>query len=130
MAAAFLVGSAARSQESGSTGKENTGHYVPWIEARAGALRHNAAAISAATGGRKIVAVVKTNGYGLGDVAVATVLQPKKRNDRLAGVISCPRAAGSARSQTRRMQINESATAHLVLRFINPNALHRRGPRC
>ena len=74
MAAALLVGSPASSRDSELAGKTDTGHYIPWIEARADALRHNASVISAATGGRQIVAVVKTNGYGLGDVAVAKAL--------------------------------------------------------
>ncbi|MEM9386629.1 MAG: alanine racemase [Pseudomonadota bacterium] len=76
LAATLLVGSRARSgpQEAASTAETNTGHYIPWIEARAEALKHNASVISEATGGRQIVAVVKTNGYGLGDVAVAKVL--------------------------------------------------------
>ncbi|MEM7676250.1 MAG: alanine racemase [Myxococcota bacterium] len=48
--------------------------YLPWIEVRADAIRNNASVISAATGGRRVVPVVKTNGYGLGDVQVARAL--------------------------------------------------------
>ena len=54
--------------------EQPTDRYLPWLEVRADALRHNASAISAATGGRQVVAVVKTNGYGLGDVEVAKAL--------------------------------------------------------
>jgi alanine racemase len=53
---------------------DSTKGFTPWIEVSPSALVHNADEISQSLGGRKIVAVVKTNGYGLGDVTVARSL--------------------------------------------------------
>ncbi len=74
LASPVLLGTAGAACRPTPAGEPPTDHYLPWIEARADALRHNASVISAATGGRRVVAVVKTNGYGLGDVEVAKAL--------------------------------------------------------
>jgi alanine racemase len=46
----------------------------PWIEIDRGAFRHNVREASRLAGGRPILAVVKNNGYGLGDQTVGPLL--------------------------------------------------------
>jgi len=48
--------------------------FDPWVEIDAAALRHNVAEASRLAGGRPILAVVKNNGYGLGDLTVGPLL--------------------------------------------------------
>jgi alanine racemase len=48
--------------------------YDPWLEIDADAFRHNAREVSRLAGGRPILAVVKNNGYGLGDTLVGPLL--------------------------------------------------------
>ena len=48
----------------------------PWVEVHAQNLRHNVAEIHRRVGGRPILAVIKNNGYGLGVVHVARLLEP------------------------------------------------------
>jgi len=48
--------------------------YDPWLEIESDALRHNVSEVSRLAGGRPILAVVKNNGYGLGDTLVAPLL--------------------------------------------------------
>ncbi|MEM1396175.1 MAG: hypothetical protein AAGH38_01855, partial [Pseudomonadota bacterium] len=62
VASPLLVSTPTKASAQKPTIADDTGHFVPWIEARADALRHNASVISEATEGRKIVAVIKTNG--------------------------------------------------------------------
>jgi alanine racemase len=50
--------------------------FDPWVEVHAGHLRENVAEIARRAGGRPILAVIKNNGYGLGVVNVARVLEP------------------------------------------------------
>ncbi len=49
--------------------------FEPWIEVDPSALRTNVAVLSKQAGGRPITAVIKNNGYGLGLVEVARVLE-------------------------------------------------------
>ncbi|MEM1142175.1 MAG: alanine racemase [Pseudomonadota bacterium] len=74
LASTLLLGTPSASGATEVIGETDTGYFLPWVETRTEALRHNASVISAATGGRQIVAVVKTNGYGIGDIAVAQSL--------------------------------------------------------
>ena len=46
----------------------------PWLELSKSAYTHNARAISAVSGGKPILAVLKNNAYGLGVVEVGTIL--------------------------------------------------------
>ncbi|MGH9204299.1 MAG: alanine racemase, partial [Vicinamibacterales bacterium] len=48
--------------------------YDPWLEIDAEAFRHNVREVSRLAGGRPILAVVKNNGYGLGDTLVGPLL--------------------------------------------------------
>lgn len=50
--------------------------FDPWVEVHSDNLRHNVAEISRRVNGRPILAVIKNNGYGLGLVNVARVLEP------------------------------------------------------
>lgn len=49
--------------------------FDPWVEVNPVHLRHNVAEIRRLAGGRPILAVIKNNGYGLGVVNVARVLE-------------------------------------------------------
>ncbi len=46
----------------------------PWLELSKSAYLHNAAQISKMAGGKPVIAVLKNNAYGLGDVQVAKIL--------------------------------------------------------
>src|SRR5262245_44369352 len=52
--------------------------YDPWIEIRSDHIRHNAAEIHRRVNSRPILAVIKNNGYGLGVINVARLLEPLK----------------------------------------------------
>ena len=52
--------------------------FDPWIEIHAGNLRHNVAQIARRAGSRPILAVIKNNGYGMGVVNVAKLLDPQE----------------------------------------------------
>lgn len=49
--------------------------FDPWVEIRRDHLLHNVAEISRRVGSRPILAVIKNNGYGLGVVNVARILE-------------------------------------------------------
>ena len=51
--------------------------FVPWVEIHAENLRHNVAEISRRVSARPILAVIKNNGYGLGVVNIAQLLEPQ-----------------------------------------------------
>src|SRR6266545_5450035 len=49
--------------------------FDPWVEVRPDHLRHNVAQIHRRAGGRKVLAVIKNNGYGLGVAAAAHAIE-------------------------------------------------------
>ena len=51
-----------------------SGSSKPWIELSEAAYLHNAAQVSKMAKGKPVVAVLKNNGYGLGAVEVAKIL--------------------------------------------------------
>jgi alanine racemase len=51
--------------------------FDPWVEIHAENLRHNVAEISRRVSARPILAVIKNNGYGLGGVNIAQLLEPQ-----------------------------------------------------
>lgn len=59
--------------------------FDPWIEVHAANLRHNAAEVARFTG-KPVMAVIKNNGYGLGVVNAARVLEPQPSIDGFAVV--------------------------------------------
>jgi alanine racemase len=50
--------------------------FDPWVEVNRTNLQHNVAEISRRVGSRPILAVIKNNGYGLGAVNAAQLLEP------------------------------------------------------
>lgn len=58
--------------------RRNDSTFDPWVEVHTSHLRHNVAQIHTRVGGRPILAVIKNNGYGLGILNVARVLEPLK----------------------------------------------------
>ncbi|MEE9361583.1 MAG: alanine racemase [Cellulophaga sp.] len=50
--------------------------FDPWIEVLPEAIKHNVKTLYKLSGNRPIMAVVKNNGYGLGDVNVAQIMEP------------------------------------------------------
>jgi alanine racemase len=50
--------------------------FDPWVEVHAANLRHNVGEIARRVGGRPILAVIKNNGYGLGVVNAARLMDP------------------------------------------------------
>jgi alanine racemase len=50
--------------------------FDPWIEIHQGNLRHNVSEISRRIGARPILAVIKNNGYGMGVINAARLLEP------------------------------------------------------
>jgi len=48
--------------------------FDPWIEVLSGAIKYNAGVLHTLSGNRPVLAVIKNNGYGLGDVNVAKIL--------------------------------------------------------
>jgi alanine racemase len=50
--------------------------FDPWIEIHPGNLRHNVSEISRRVGARPILAVIKNNGYGMGVINAARLLEP------------------------------------------------------
>ena len=58
----------------------------PWIELSRSAYLHNAAQISKMANGKPVVAVLKNNAYGLGDVQVANLLGPSSHITAVAVV--------------------------------------------
>ena len=63
--------------------------FDPWLEIIADHFRHNAKEVSRLAGGRPVLAVVKNNAYGMGDVLVGPLLD----GCREIGGIACVRPA-------------------------------------
>lgn len=70
---------------SGESPKEKTVSVGPnpWLELSEEAYLKNAATISKLAGGKPVMAVLKNNGYGLGDVEVAQILN---KSEHIAGM--------------------------------------------
>jgi len=60
-----------------SPGSSQDSSFDPWVEIHRDNLRHNVAEISRRVSGRPILAVIKNNGYGMGAVNVAQLLEPQ-----------------------------------------------------
>ena len=60
-----------------SPGSSQDSSFDPWVEIHRDNLRHNVAEISRRVSGRPILAVIKNNGYGMGAVKIARLLEPQ-----------------------------------------------------
>src|SRR5215469_10602809 len=60
-----------------SPGSSQDSSFDPWVEIHRDNLRHNVAEISRRVSGRPILAVIKNNGYGMGAVNIAQLLEPQ-----------------------------------------------------
>src|SRR5580704_12761328 len=63
------------SQVSEAPSKDSS--FDPWVEIHRQNIRHNVQEISRRVGSRPILAVIKNNGYGMGVVNVARLLEPE-----------------------------------------------------
>jgi alanine racemase len=66
----------ATSQASGAVSSKYSS-FDPWVEIHRENLRHNVQEISRRVGARPILAVIKNNGYGMGVINVAQLLDPQ-----------------------------------------------------
>jgi alanine racemase len=62
---------------SSAPGSSQDSFFDPWVEIHRENLRHNVAEISRRVSGRPILAVIKNNGYGMGAVNIAQLLEPQ-----------------------------------------------------
>lgn len=62
-------------QEEVGANAMNAEGFDPWIEVLPEAIRYNAKVLYKLSGNRPILAVIKNNGYGLGDINVAKILE-------------------------------------------------------
>jgi alanine racemase len=58
-------------------GSSQDSFFDPWVEIHRENLRHNVAEISRRVSARPILAVIKNNGYGMGAVNIAQLLEPQ-----------------------------------------------------
>jgi alanine racemase len=98
--------------------------FDPWVEVRPDHLRHNVAEIHRRAGGRKVLAVIKNNGYGLGVAAAAQALE---REPAIAGfaVVKLHEAASLRDAGVRKPvlcmgPLGESDLAHAIALDIQP----------
>lgn len=64
----------------------NTGSFDPWVEVNAAHLGHNVAEVHRHVGSRPVLAVIKNNGYGLGVLNAARILELRAEVSGLAVV--------------------------------------------
>lgn len=74
--ASILLPTLASSLPAALSSFRNDDSFDPWIEIHAAHLHHNIEQISHRTHGKPILAVIKNNGYGLGVLNVARILEP------------------------------------------------------
>jgi alanine racemase len=103
---------------------EDRSSYDPWVEVRPDHLRHNLAQIHRRVGGRKVLAVIKNNGYGLGVAAVARALDGEPATAGFAVVklheAATLRDAGVRRPVLCMGPLGERDLAEAVARDIQP----------
>src|SRR5262245_13145977 len=105
-----------------AVGKDSS--FDPWVEIHAGNLRHNVSEISRRIASRPILAVIKNNGYGLGVVNVARLLEPLAAITGFAVVklheAVTLRDAGIAKPILLMGPVDEKQLAEAVARRITP----------
>jgi alanine racemase len=98
--------------------------FDPWIEISATHLRHNVGEIARRVAPRPILAVIKNNGYGLGVVNVARVLEPTTAVSGFAVVklaeAMALREAGIAKPILLMGPLDEAGLEEAVTRGIMP----------
>lgn len=96
--------------------------FDPWMEIIGDSFRHNATEVARLAGGRPILAVVKNNAYGMGDVVVGPLLD---RCTEIGG-IACVRpsealamrAAGVRKTLLTMAELGEDESVELVKRDV------------
>jgi alanine racemase len=92
--------------------------FDPWIEIIGDHFRHNAREVSRLAGGRPVLAVVKNNAYGLGDVIIGPLLDQCKEVAGIACVRPAEalamRAAGVSKTILTMAELGESESVDLV----------------
>ncbi len=96
--------------------------FDPWMEIIGDHFRHNATEVARLAGGRPILAVVKNNAYGMGDVVVGPLLDQCPE----VGGIACVRpaealamrAAGVSKMILTMAEFGESESVELVQRDV------------
>ncbi len=75
-AAATKIGSATRTENNAKVKRDLSSIYDPYVEIYPENMRHNVRQIYRAVEGRPILAVIKNNGYGMGVVESARIMEP------------------------------------------------------
>lgn len=75
-AAGLALSHPSRAAASGTDNSTLVSSFDPWVEIHRENLKHNVSEIHRRVGGRPILAVIKNNGYGMGVVNVARLLEP------------------------------------------------------
>ncbi len=92
--------------------------FDPWLEIIGDHFRHNAREVSRLAGGRPVLAVVKNNAYGLGDVVVGPLLDQCKEIAGIACVRPAEalamRAAGVRKTILTMAELGEDESVELV----------------
>ncbi len=92
--------------------------FDPWVEIIGDHFRHNAREVSRLAGGRPILAVVKNNAYGIGDVIVGPLLDRCKEIGGIACVRPAEalamRAAGVRKTILTMSELGEDESVELV----------------
>lgn len=92
--------------------------FDPWIEIIGDHFRHNAREVSRLAGGRPVLAVVKNNAYGLGNVVIGPLLDQCREVAGIACVrpseALAMRAAGVRKTVLTMAEIGEDESVELV----------------
>jgi len=108
--------------------------FDPWLEIIALHFRHNAKEVARLAGGRPILAVVKNNAYGLGDVLVGPLLAGCAEVSAIAcvrpGEALAMRGAGVRKPILTMSELGEEESAELVRQRVTLSCwLDDAGPR-
>lgn len=75
LATTFILPACSTNAEQTSTDQRTSKErFDPWIEVLPNAIKHNVKTLHKLSGNRPILAVIKNNGYGLGDTTVAKIM--------------------------------------------------------
>jgi len=106
--------------------------FDPWIEIHSGNLRHNIQEINRRVSSRPILAVIKNNGYGMGVVNIARILEPLPHVEGFAVVklqeAIALRDAGTGKPILLMGPFDEKNLEDAVARSIMPMVYTPQGP--